>query len=296
MQRGEQGSTILLRTVIGAYRKHLIPRRGYGQLFNRTPAGLWGGDIVRAHTQIGDLSICLRDHGARQLLVFGKIGHEEAETAFVGRLAPRLRSFYDIGANYGWYSRLVGNRAPAARIVAVEANPNLIPHLIPNAPRARVLNAAVTDSPGELTFHLSSNSALSSAPRPVGAPVTVVATKLDDITADDAEVDLVKCDVEGGEMMVLRGARELRGREKPPVWLLEADERFLAEAGASYEALHAELSLFGPVGYYRARPTGCLVRLPRGLSDLPGNRAVNVVVVPDTRADLIRGLVERERP
>ena len=99
---------------------------------------------------------------------------------------------------------------------------------------------------------MASNSALSSAQRTVGNPVTVVATKLDDITADDAEVDFVKCDVEGGEMMVLRGSRELRSREKPPVWLLEANETFLVETGAPYEALHDELSMFGPVGYYRA--------------------------------------------
>ena len=141
IQRTTEGSTILLRMVIGAYRKRLIPKRGYGQLFNRTPSGLWGGDTVRADTQVGDLSICLRDHGARQLLVFGRIMHEEAETAFVGRLAPQIRSFYDIGANYGWYARLVSNLAPTAKVVAIEANPNLVPHLMRNAPHARILHA-----------------------------------------------------------------------------------------------------------------------------------------------------------
>ena len=182
--------------------------------------------------------------------------------------------------------------SPAAKVVAVEANPNLIPHLIRNAPHARVLHAAVTDIPGELTFHISSNSALSSAPRTVGNPVTVVATKLDDITADDAEVDFVKCDVEGGEMMVLRGSRELRSREKPPVWLLEANETFIGETGASYEALHDELSMFGPVGYYRAQSTGRIVRLRHGLSDLRGTSDVNVVAVPDARADLVCNMVD----
>jgi FkbM family methyltransferase len=292
IQRTTEGSTILLRMVIGAYRKRLIPKRGYGQLFNRTPSGLWGGDTVRADTQVGDLSICLRDHGARQLLVFGRIMHEEAETAFVGRLAPQIRSFYDIGANYGWYARLVSNLAPTAKVVAIEANPNLVPHLMRNAPHARILHAAVTDIPGELAFHISANSALSSAQRTVGAPVAVAAIKLDDITADDAEVDFVKCDVEGGEMMVLRGSRELRSREKPPVWLLEANETFLVETGASYEALHDELSMYGPVGYYRAQSTGRIARLRHGLSDLRGTSDVNVVVVPNARADLVCDMVE----
>jgi FkbM family methyltransferase len=247
---------------------------------------------VRADTQVGDLSICLRDYGSRQLLVFGRIMHEEAETAFVGRLAPQIRSFYDIGANYGWYARLVSNIAPTAKVVAVEANPNLIPHLMRNAPNARILHVAVTDIPGELTFHISSNSVLSSAPRTVGAAVTVVASKLDDITADDTEVDFVKCDVEGGEMMVLRGSRELRSREKPPIWLLEANETFLVETGASYEALHEEFSMFGPLGYYRAQSTGRIARLRHGLSDLRGTNGVNVVVVPDARADLVCDMVE----
>jgi FkbM family methyltransferase len=290
--RTSGGSTLLLRAVIGAYRKRLVPRRGYGQLFNRTPTGLWGGDTVQADTQVGDLSVCLRDPGARQLLVFGRIMHEEPETAFVARLAPQIRSFYDIGANYGWYARLVGNLAPTAKVVAVEANPNLVPHLMRNAPHARVLHAAVTDLPGELTFHISPNSVLSSAQRAVGVPVTVTATTLDDITVGDAGVDFVKCDVEGGEMTVLRGSRRLRSREKPPVWLLEANESFLLETGASYEALHDELSMFGPVGYYRAQRTGRIVRLPRGLPDLRGTRDVNVVAVPEARADLVRDLVE----
>ena len=123
MRRTAEGSTILLRAVISAYRKQLIPKRGYGQLFSRTPSALWGGVTVCADTNVGDLAICLRDPGSRQLLVFGRIMHEEAETAFVSRLAPHIRSFYDIGANYGWYARLVSNLAPSAKVVAVEANP-----------------------------------------------------------------------------------------------------------------------------------------------------------------------------
>ena len=161
-----------------------------------------------------------------------------------------------------------------------------------NVPHARVLHAAVTDIPQELTFYIASNSALSSAQRTVGTPVTVAAIKLDDITTNDADVDFVKCDVEGGEMMVLRGSRELRSREKPPIWLLEANETFLVETGASYDELHDELSMFGPIGYYRAQLTGRISRLPGGLSDLRGSRGVNVVAVPDSRADLVYDMVE----
>lgn len=283
------GSTLLLRSVVGAYRKRLLPARGYGPLFDRTPRRLWGGDDVVALTEVGDLKIRLRDPGARQLLVFGRIMHESGETAFVRRVASRLEAFYDVGANYGWYARLVATSSQAA-VVAVEANPSLIPYLAANLPSARVVHAAVADAPGRLEFHVSVNSALSSAQRAVGETVHVEAVTMDSLVVD-GDVTLVKCDVEGGELAMLRGARALRSRPEPPIWLIEADEAFLRETGSSYVKLDEEFKRFGPVEYYRTGRDGGLIRLNGGLEDLRGTRTVNVVVVPVARLPLVSDFV-----
>lgn len=286
------GSSRLLRVVTGAYRSGVLPPRGYGQLFDRSPSWLWGGDVVTAGTDVGEMTVSLRDHGARQLLVFGHILHEEGETSLVRRLAPRLRRFYDVGANYGWYSRLVALSAPHVAVTAVEANPILLPFLGSNVLEGTdVLSCALSDAVGTLVFHVSDSSVLGSAHRAVGKPIEVPCQTLDSIAAHSEGVELVKCDVEGGEMAVLRGARALRDSSQPPMWLIEADERFLQEVGASYDELHAELSSGGPVAYYKADADGFVSLLGGGLSDLRGTSDVNVLVVPDARQDLIAGLV-----
>jgi FkbM family methyltransferase len=278
----------LARAVTGAYRRGWLPARGYGQLFSRTPAGLWGGHDVLIQTEVGELAIPLREVGARQLLVFGRIMHERGETELMRRLLPNVGTFIDIGANYGWYARLARDLSKGAVVVAAEANPRLIPYLKFNLePGAEVMHVAVGEKSGLATFYVSANSALSSPNRMVGDPVTVEAITLDQISDRIGKVpDIVKCDVEGGEMAVLRGAEQVRSADLPPIWLMEADEQFLTQTGGSYDELHRELTRFGPVRYYRAAPDGSLISLP-GLGAFQGTEFVNVLVVPEKRNGLV---------
>lgn len=292
-------STMLLRLVTAAYRHGIFPPRGTGRLFDKTPPGLWGGHVVTVATQAGTMTLPLRDHGVRQLLVYGRLRHEEAETRLFERLAPRMRNVIDIGANVGWYSCLLASHGipSEARIVAVEPNPDILPCLRVNAGRHEsivVLEEAVTNNTGEVIFYSAESSDLSSSSRQVGTPTTVPATTVDAIAARyfSDPVDLVKCDVEGGEMAVLLGARKLRNSEDPPVWMLEADERFLLEMGLSYEALDEEVqSTNDCVTKYFVGVGGRWTELPR-FCDLRGTTRVNVVLVPATRRSLLRSLLQ----
>jgi hypothetical protein len=54
-------------------------------------------------------------------------------------------------------------------------------------------------------------------------------------------VDFIKCDVEGGELDVWRGAKQIRSGGNPPIWMLEVDEVFLNEAGTSQDAFNEEI-------------------------------------------------------
>jgi FkbM family methyltransferase len=275
-----------------AYRSGLLPARGYGRLFDLTPAWWWGGRELPVGTGVGEMLLPLRDHGARSLLVFGCYGHEEAETAALRRLLPRLRGVLDLGASFGWYARLAERHLPAGgRVVAVEANPAVVAYLRRNVGEAvTVLHAAVGERAGEQEFYASVTSSLSSTVRRVGTRLVVPAVTVDQLAQLlPAPVDLVKCDVEGGELAALRGSRAVRASQHPPIWLLEVIGAFLSEIGCSLSDVEREFDRCGPVAYYRCVEGGRLVLLPDGLAT-PGLPS-NVVVVPRQREEEVAPLL-----
>src|ERR1039458_8731553 len=130
---------------------------------------------------------------------------------------------------------------PGSTQLAVEAHPEVFECLrrsFVNFPPVTTLQAAATSQPGPLPFHYGAGSDLSSAVRNVGPEVLVNGIRLDDVWPDTA-LDLIKCDVEGGELDVLIGSRLLRTAWNP-IWLLEFDLRLLGEAGVSIDSLSAE--------------------------------------------------------
>ena len=282
-------ATAMLRLLRLAYRRGVLPQRGSSRLFDKTPTWLWGGEAVDIETFAGPMTVPLRDHGPRQLLLFGELRHERAETALLARLAPHLTNVLDLGANVGWYSCVLATAGlPShARVLAVDPNPTTAPYLAANArryPQVDALFEAVGEEIGEATFYCAHSSDLSSVSRPVGTPTTVPLITVDHLVASrfESSVDLVKCDVEGGEMAVLRGARSVRSAPRPPIWLLEAYEGFLNASGCSYEALEEELGSIGEhVTKFVADGEG-FVELPR-LADLRQRLRSNVLLVPESR-------------
>src|SRR5262245_60092872 len=190
------------------------------------------------------MQLPLSDHGSRQIMTFGHLLHEVAETNLLRALAARISCSIDIGANVGWYTRILAGSG--GRVLAFEPNPRIYPYLSANTEEfesAETLPIAVGDVDGMTTLYSAVSSDLSSTTRRVGTPVEVKTTALDTVvTTDRIAPDLIKCDVEGGEIQVLRGARRLRSGVDPPVWLIEVDERFLAEQGITYEILEQEIN------------------------------------------------------
>lgn len=283
--------TLALRAALAAYRWGGFTR-GTGVLFDKTPTWLWGGESVTVPTSFGLMTVPLRDHGPRQILVFGHPRNEVHETALLEQLAGRISCAFDIGANVGWYTRVLGSEG--ARVLAFEPNSKVFPFAQLNAralPNVGVLKVAIGEESGTVTFYEAPSSDLSSASRPVGAPIETKIITLDEFTKTAAIApEFVKCDVEGGEMQVLRGARQLRQSPDAPVWLIEADERFLLEQGSDYEALEEEVRSTGPVHLFAVDDGGRWSRLSH-FHDLRKTRIVNVLLVPERRLSLISGLV-----
>jgi len=151
---------------------------------------------------------------------------------------------FDIGANLGVHtallSRLAGTRG---RVFAFEPNPELHPTLamtIEAMPNATLCRFALSDDDGQTTFFVPNDHAMGSLSDWTAlAPMTELREKLalgkaraisvqqkriDDLVAGGIlpQPDFIKCDVEGAELKVFRGAVKTVNRPDAPVILFEA--------------------------------------------------------------------------
>jgi FkbM family methyltransferase len=148
------------------------------------------------------------------------IGEPQVQQALVDLLRPGM-TFYDLGANIGYFSliaaRLVG---PTGRVVSFEADPEIAARLGENLARnnfshARVEQKAVWSEATTVSFvrvdpntspdrglgHVSADSSIDT--------ITVEAVSLDRYVTAQNSPDFLKCDVEGAEAEVFRGADRL---------------------------------------------------------------------------------------
>ncbi|MBM2824187.1 MAG: Methyltransferase, FkbM family [Thermoleophilia bacterium] len=132
---------------------------------------------------------------------------------------------FDVGANAGFLSllaaRLVG---PAGRVIAFEPSPAAVVYLRRHVALNRALNieiidVAVADENGRARF--SSVGPLELGHLDAEGEVEVETASLDTLVEDRVipPPDVVKIDVEGAELSVLRGARAIMQANRPVVVL-----------------------------------------------------------------------------
>ncbi len=184
----------------------------------------------------------------------------EYETAIyhpLKTLLAHMDCFVDVGANFGLYSLLAARVAPPdAAIVSIEANPYtyevLRAHLELNGAsgRAAAMNLAATEASGQHVRFLAEPGlagnpcARISTAGDVGVIVATVA--LDDVDAlRQSTRCLIKIDVEGAELGVLRGGRRTLSCDSAPILLLAVHPALLREFGASPEGVYQELARAG---------------------------------------------------
>ena len=197
----------------------------------------------------------------------------------VAALADRTRFAVDIGAHLGDYTFFM--RRHAAGCVAFECNPALVAHL------RRLFGGtvdirpdAVSDQAGTAVLRIPTEEATGLGRATIEArnplvgfssfnPVTVRTVRLDD--AVQQPVGLLKIEVEGHEMAVLRGATRILERDRPNL-IIELEDRHAP--GCVAEAF-AFLSMLG----YRAAflRNGELVTVQPGG---PANGLWNYVFTP----------------
>jgi FkbM family methyltransferase len=166
-----------------------------------------------------------------------------------------LRTVIDVGANRGQFTLYGLARLPSAHIIAFEPLPGAMEHmtrLFHGEDRVEVVPFALGDAEGEAVMHLSAREDSSSL-LPIGGrqvstfPGTeeVGTTRADLRTLDSVLADrelmrpaLLKIDVQGYELSVLRGAEQT----------LRSFDQVLVEA--SFVELYEGQALFPDISHY----------------------------------------------
>lgn len=134
----------------------------------------------------------------------------------------------DVGCHKGEILDLFLQYAPQGAHFGFEPIPGLYEGLVKKyaaAPNCRLFDIALSDKTGASSFnYVVSNPSYSGLlkrtydhPNERDTLITVRTERLDDVVPTEQKIDLIKIDVEGGEMLVLKGATKTLMRCKPVV-------------------------------------------------------------------------------
>jgi len=152
----------------------------------------------------------------------GSYEHEKQQL-FSALMKPGM-VVYDIGANAGFYTLLAAElTGPSGFVFAFEPQPRNLHYLrahlrLNRVENASVLDLAVADAPGTARF--STSGSATGALSELG-DLVVRQTSLDSLVESQAvrPPDLIKMDIEGGELAAIRGARDVLTRYRPIIML-----------------------------------------------------------------------------
>jgi FkbM family methyltransferase len=183
-------------------------------------------------------------------------------------ISSSLRTCVDAGANVGnWTVALLSVFRPE-RVVAVECEPRLIGLLKTRLgffPCVEVVDAALAESDGTAEFHQLRQPAGSSLLKPrsdikrefaanswdVIGEVSVKTISYDQLVAKEAEISILKIDIQGAEMGVLNSSRE--GLKRTKSVIMEATFTPHYENDSGFPELHHLMEQKG-FGLYRLSP------------------------------------------
>lgn len=147
----------------------------------------------------------------------------------------------DVGAHRGRYTAAM--LAGGARVLAIEANPDLSQRLAAAVPGGcgGVIHGAAGARVGQTVLMFPRGGRIGEATtRPSeGRRITVPAVRIDDLISGE-EVSVIKIDVEGAELEVLQGARATLRRSRPAI-VMEIERRHTGVAVVdSFERIRTE--------------------------------------------------------
>jgi FkbM family methyltransferase len=223
----------------------------------------------------GDLRAYLypNDGVARLTFYFGY--HEGATFHFMRRFLQPGMTYFDVGANIGFYSIFAAKRVgPSGHVVAFEPQQDTFQRMLENISlnnlhNIQPYNIAIANKTGILSLHRlddSSKSFTSESDATSDSSDTVESTTLDHLFHQNkiAKPDYVKIDVEGFELNVLLGMKEILQNSPPTIIQLELYEAFLMRNDASIGLVESLARQYG-YGFYLLDPLQNKLRVASGL-------------------------------
>ena len=164
----------------------------------------------------------------------------------------------DIGANAGYYSLIAAKKA--GQVYAFEPSPVMRKQLEENIALNKIQNISVipyaaSDREGTATLYLSANdntgmTGMQPAANFSGATVTINTICIDEWieTKGSPTINTIKIDVEGAEMKVLEGMKDLLKRDHPDIFI-EIIDSLLEKYGHKGKDVFEFLEGFGYTPY-----------------------------------------------
>lgn len=271
------------------FRRHplrALGRRVWWRLRWRLTGRLW------TRSWQDGLKIALPRGGPAALIYYQGLSEPETADLVCSILGPGM-AFVDVGAHIGEYTLLAARRVGEhGEVHAFEPDARAHEVLVENV-RLNGLERivrfhpwAVSDADGETRLRLGAEPALSAlatagSSRGDARDGPRVRTVALDSYVDGRRLDLVKIDVEGAEMLVLRGARQLLARSsgQAPVIVFECAADNYARFGYSPRELFRLLSDAGYVVWRYDPPQG----LRRQEAEPSSGEIVNLVAAKEAR-------------
>jgi len=171
------------------------------------------------------------------------------------RIASELKPgsvFYDVGANVGLYSLLAARLDPAGKTYAFEPLPKNTWYLhrhfeLNSIQNAQVLELAISDQIGTHSFCEAGDRSMGHLGK--NGKLRVRTATLDSLLHEEEipAPDYIKMDIEGAELMALRGASECIQRHRPAIFLATHGRNMETECCRQLNSWGYELQNIGDV-------------------------------------------------
>jgi FkbM family methyltransferase len=191
--------------------------------------------------------------------------YEKNETKLFRSLVHSGMIILDVGANIGYYTlQAAGRVGPSGHVHAFEPVYDTFTWLRSNILINKFTNitanrCVVGNRKGEVSIFVADKSDTGRSSLSCMSDFSGKTEVVDSITMDDyleqrniAKVDLIKIDVEGSELSVLKGMQQLLSSAYQPYLMIEMDEQLLRSQNASVEEVLDYLESFGLVPFGEA--------------------------------------------
>lgn len=184
-------------------------------------------------------------------LIYFEGAYEPLETLIVSQTVRAGDVVLDIGANVGYFTALLDELVkPGGQVHSFEPGSGTFTHLeetkkLLQLDRTVLHQKAISDTVGHIDFWVSTSgsdaqqstvkvAALGQQIRQHRVEATTLDAFVAELRAKGVQgIAFVKCDIEGAELSMIKGAQSFITSQDPPVWMIEHNRAALLEHGNS---------------------------------------------------------------